>query len=118
MERAMLFDRAIKPVTLSVSVVAETTDLVGRAASEMLARSLETMTVAATWLSAVPPTSFVGAILAAFYLGGAIASHVRIGSPLVIDVLFGFCLALMVSGGAWLRAARLRQLLPFNTSTK
>jgi len=117
----MLFDRGIKLVPLSV--VAETTDLVGRAASEMLARSLETMTVAAALLYAVPPTSFVGAILAAFYLGGAIASDVRIASPLVIDVLFGFllfgfCLALMVSGGAWLRAARLCQLLPFNTSTK
>ena len=65
-----------------------------------------------TLLYAVPPTSFVGAILLTGYLGGAIASHVRIGSPLFTHVLFGFYLGLMVWGALWMRDARPRQLLP------
>ncbi|HLG84693.1 MAG TPA: DoxX family protein [Bradyrhizobium sp.] len=109
----MLFDRGIKLVPLSV--VAEAMDLVGHAASETLARAPGAVTVLWTLLYAVPPTSLVGAILAAVYLGGTIASHVRIGSP---HVLLGVYLGLIVWGGLWLRDARLRQLLPFNTSTK
>jgi DoxX-like family len=107
----LLFDGAIKLVPLSV--VTETMDRIGYGSSETLARSLGAITVACTLLYAVPPTSFVGAILLTGYLGGAIASHVRIGSPLFTHVLFGFYLGVMVWGGLWLRDARLRQLLPF-----
>jgi len=105
----LLFDGAIKLVPLSV--VTETMDRIGYGSSETLARSLAAITVACTLLYAVPPTSFVGAILLTGYLGGAIASHVRIGSPLFTHVLFGLYLGLMVWGGLWLRDARLRQLL-------
>jgi hypothetical protein len=79
---------------------------------------LGAITVVCTLLYAVPPTSFVGAILLTGYLGGAIASHVRIADPLFTHVLFGFYLGLMVWGGLWLRDPRLRQLLPFKTSPK
>jgi hypothetical protein len=48
------------------------------------------------------------------YLGGAMASHLRIGSPLFTHVLFGFYLGLMVWGGLWLRDPDLRRLLPFH----
>jgi hypothetical protein len=107
----LLFDGAIKLVPLSV--VTETMDRIGYGSSETLARSLAAITVACTLLYAVPPTSFVGAILLTGYLGGAIASHVRIGSPLFTHVPFGFYLGVMVWGGLWLREAKLRQLLPF-----
>src|ERR1700758_3493383 len=105
----LLFDGAIKLVPLSV--VTETMDRIGYGSSETLARSLAAITVACTLLYAVPPTSFVGAILLTGYLGGAIASHVRIGSPLFTHVLLGFYLGLMVWGAVWMRDARPRQLL-------
>jgi hypothetical protein len=112
----LLFDGAIKLVPLGV--VTETIDRIGYGSSETLARSLGAITVICTLLYTMPPTSFVGAILLIGYLGGAIASHARIGSPLFTHILFGLYLGLMVWGGLWLRDARLRQLLPFNTSTK
>ncbi len=74
--------------------------------------TLGAITVVCTLLSAVPPTSFVGAILLAGYLVGAIASYVRIDSPLLTHLLFGSCLGVMVWGGLWLRDTGLCQLLP------
>src|SRR6266481_4101631 len=66
------------------------------------------ITVACTVLYAIPPTSILGAILLTGYLGGAMASHVRIGSPLFTHTLFGLYLGLMVWGGLWLRDGSLR----------
>jgi hypothetical protein len=81
--------------------------------SESLARTLGVITVACTILYAIPPTSIVGAILLTGYLGGAMASHLRIGSPLFTHILFGFYLGLMVWVGLWLRDRNLRALIPF-----
>ncbi len=106
----LLFDGAIKLVPLGV--VTETMDRIGYGSSETLARSLGAITVVCMLLYAVPPTSFVGAILVTFYLGGLIASHVQIGSPLVTHALFGLSLGLIVWGGLLLRGARPCQLLP------
>ena len=75
----LLFDGAIKLVPWPV--VTETMDRMGYGSSETLARSLGLITLVCTVLYAVPPTSILGAILLTGYLGGAIASHVRIGSP-------------------------------------
>ena len=47
------------------------------------------------------------------YLGGAMASHLRIGSPPFTHTLFGFYFGLMVWGGLWLRDRSLRALIPF-----
>jgi hypothetical protein len=107
----LLFDGAIKLVPWPI--VTETMDRIGYGSSETLARSLGVITVACTVLYAIPPTSIVGAILLTGYLGGAMASHLRIGSPLFTHTLFGFYLGLMVWGGLWLRDRRLRALLPF-----
>jgi hypothetical protein len=107
----MLFDGAIKLVPWPV--VTETMDRIGYGSSESLARTLGLITVACTVLYAIPPTSIVGAILLTGYLGGAMASHLRIGSPLFTHTLFGFYLGLMLWGGLWLRDPNLRALLPF-----
>ncbi|WP_315701611.1 MULTISPECIES: DoxX family protein [unclassified Bradyrhizobium] len=107
----MLFDGAIK--LLPLSVVTETMERIGYGSSEAMARSLGVITIACTVLYAIPPTSMVGAILLTGYLGGAIAAHVRIGSPLFSHVLFGLYLGLMVWGGLWLRDRHLRALLPW-----
>jgi len=58
------------------------------------------------------PTAILGAILITGYLGGAIATHVRINSPLVSHSLFGVYLGLMLWGGMWLRDPRVRALIP------
>ncbi|WP_407148622.1 DoxX family protein [Bradyrhizobium sp. ORS 86] len=107
----LLFDGAIKLVPWPV--VTDTMDKMGFGASETLARSLGLITIVCTLLYSVPPTSILGAILLTGYLGGAIASHVRIGSPLFTHTLFGLYLGLMVWGGLYLRDGNLRALLPF-----
>ncbi len=107
----LLFDGAVKLVPWPV--VTETMDRIGYGSSETLARSLGAITVACTVLYAIPPTSILGAILLTGYLGGAIASHLRIGSPLFTHTLFGFYLGLMVWGGLWLRDRKLRALMPW-----
>jgi hypothetical protein len=108
----LLFDGAIKLVPWPV--VTETMDKMGYGSSENLARGLGIITIVCTMLYAVPPTSILGAILLTGYLGGAIASHVRIGSPLFSHVPFGLYLGLMVWGGLWLRDRNLRSLMPFH----
>ena len=108
----LLFDGAIKLVPWPV--VTETMDKMGYGSSETLARSLGIITIVCTVLYSIPPTSILGAILVTGYLGGAIASHVRIGSPLFSHTLFGLYLGLMVWGGLWLRDRNLRSLLPFH----
>jgi hypothetical protein len=108
----LLFDGAIKLVPWPV--VTETMDRMGYGSSETLARSLGLITIVCTVLYAVPPTSILGAILLTGYLGGAIASHVRIGIPLFSHVLFGLYLGLMLWGGLWLRRKSLRTVLPFS----
>jgi DoxX-like family len=107
----LLFDGAIKLVPWPV--VTETMDKMGYGASETLARSLGIITIVCTVLYSIPPTSILGAILLTGYLGGAIASHLRIGSPLFSHTLFGLYLGLMLWGGLWLRDERLHSLIPF-----
>src|SRR2546430_563481 len=107
----LLFDGAIKLVPWPI--VTETMDKMGYGSSETLARSLGVITIVCTVLYSIPPTSILGAILLTGYLGGAMASHVRIGSPLFTHTLFGLYLGLMVWGGLWLRDRSLRSLLPF-----
>lgn len=59
----------------------------------------------------VPQTSILGAVLLTGYLGGAIASQVRIGKPL-FDVLFPVIFGVLIWAGIFLREDRLRILLP------
>jgi hypothetical protein len=61
-----------------------------------------------TVLYAIPRTAVLGAILLTGYLGGAIATHVRIGDDFTPPVI----MALLLWGGLYLRDARLRALLP------
>jgi DoxX-like family len=107
----LLFDGAIKLVPWPV--VTETMNRIGYGSSETLARSLGIITIVCTVLYAIPPTSILGAILLTGYLGGAMASHLRIGSPLFSHILFGFYLGLMLWGGLWLRDKNLRASIPF-----
>ena len=66
----------------------------------------------ATALYAWQRTALLGAILLTGYLGGAVATHLRVGSPLFGYTLFGVYLGIMLWGGLWLRDSRIRALLP------
>ena len=66
--------------------------------------------LASTLLYVIPRTSLFGAILLTGYLGGAVASNVRVATPL-FNILFPVVFAALVWGGLWLRDRRLRQLL-------
>ncbi len=61
----------------------------------------------------VPRTSVLGAVLLTGYLGGAVATHVRVGNPLFTHVLFPTYIAALLWGGFMLRDARLRAFLPW-----
>jgi hypothetical protein len=54
-------------------------------------------------LHAVPRTAVLGAIWLTGFLGGAIAAHYRIGSPLATHVLFGVYVAVIMWAGLALR---------------
>ena len=65
-----------------------------------------------TVLYVIPRTAVLGAILLTGYLGGAVATHVRVGSPLFSHILFPVYLAVLLWGGLYLRDGRLRALIP------
>ena len=59
----------------------------------------------------IPRTAILGAVLLTGYMGGAIATHVRVGSPLLTHKLFPVYVAVVVWGGLLLRDERLRNVL-------
>ncbi|OYX60159.1 MAG: polyhydroxyalkanoate depolymerase [Sphingomonadales bacterium 32-64-17] len=61
----------------------------------------------------LPRTSVLGAVLMTALIGGAMATHMRVGSPLFSHTLFGIYLSLFMWGGLWLRLPELRALFPF-----
>jgi uncharacterized membrane protein (UPF0182 family) len=65
-----------------------------------------------TLLYLIPRTSILGAILLTGYLGGATATHVRMGGPL-FNILFAVLFGVVVWAGIYLRDERLRTLIPF-----
>src|SRR5271169_1456539 len=96
-------------------IVTETMDRIGYGASESTVRNLGVVAVCCAGLCAFPPASIPGAILLTGYLGGAMASHLRIGSPLFSHILFGFYLSVMVWGGLWSRDTNLPALMPIGS---
>jgi hypothetical protein len=67
-------------------------------------------------LYAIPRTSLLGAIYITGYLGGALAAHLRIGSPLATHVLFAVYVATFLWLGLVLRSPDLARLLVRGTS--
>lgn len=74
---------------------------------------LGTVLLVCTVLYLIPLTSVLGAILLTAYLGGAVATHVRVEDPLFTHVLFPVYVGAMIWAGLYLRDDRLRALLPF-----
>jgi len=107
----LLFDGGIKLMPLEI--VTQTSAQIGLPTDPSFARLLGVITIVCTALYAVPKTSVLGAILLTGYMGGAIATHLRIGSPLFSHTLFGVYLGLLVWAGIYLRCPRLRAIVPF-----
>ena len=63
-----------------------------------------------------PRTSVLGAILLTAIMGGAIASHMRIGDPLFSHTLFGVYLGVMLWAALYLRDGKLRALIPLRSA--
>ena len=57
----------------------------------------------------VPRTAILGAVLLTGYLGGAVASHIRVGNPLFSHTLFPIYIAIFIWGGLYLRDGRVKQ---------
>ena len=68
--------------------------------------------IASTLLYLIPRTAVLGAILLTGYLGGAVATHVRIHDPIFSHMLFPVYFGALLWGGLYLRDRRVRALLP------
>jgi hypothetical protein len=105
----MLMDVTIKLLQLPIAVDAG--EQLGWPAASVF--PLGIVLLICTALYAFPRTSVLGAILLTAYLGGAVAAHARIGSPILSHTLFGVYLGVILWGGLYLRNGRLRALIPY-----
>ncbi len=104
----MLFDSITK--LMRVDAVMKATVKVGYPASAIPIIGL--ILLVCTIVYAIPATSILGAILLTGYLGGAVATNLRIGNPLLTNTLFPVYFGILLWGGLFLRERRLRSLLP------
>ena len=75
-----------------------------------LAVVLAVLELGSTLIYVIPQTAVLGAILLTGYLGGAVATHLRIGEASHTALIVG--LGVLVWGGLFLRDARVRALIP------
>jgi hypothetical protein len=107
----LLFDSIIHIVRISV-VDQGFADL-GYAVT--LARPLGIIELICLILYVIPRTSVLGAVLLTGYLGGAVATNVRVGAPLFTHVLFPVYVGVLLWGGLYLRDSRLRAIFPLRS---
>jgi hypothetical protein len=103
----LLFDVAIKLLRLPVG--AESARELGYPPESMFGIGL--VHLAFLTIHWIPRTAVLGAVLLTGYLGGAIATHVRVGNPLFSHQLFPVYVAASIWGGLYLRDSRVRILL-------
>jgi len=101
---------------LQVDAVVTTTEALGY--SPNLVFPLGIILLGCVLVYLLPATSTVGAVLLTGYLGGAIATHVRVGSPLLTHILFPAYVAALLWGSLLLRDPRLRELAPWSDRSR
>lgn len=106
----LAMDAAMKIAALPI--VSETAVTIGWNDDPGFWQAMGVLLLAITALYAWPRTAVLGAILLTGYLGGALATHLRIGSPFFSHTLFGVYLGIATWGGLWLRDPRIRSILP------
>lgn len=109
----LLFDAVFKLLRHPAAV--EGTAQLGYPVSVIFA--LGVLQVVCLVLYLVPRTSVFGAILWTGYLGGAVATHVRVGNPLFSHILTPVYIAVLLFAGLWLRDAQLRALIPVRATS-
>ncbi len=105
----MLFDSISK--LIKTPQVVEATAKLGY--PESMIPVIGTILLILTVLYVVPRTSIFGAILLTGYLGGAVASNLRIMSPLFSNILFPIYFAVILWGGIYLRDDLISEFIPF-----
>jgi len=88
-------------------VVVEATRQLGYPESAIIGIGVVLLTC--TLLYLFPRTSILGAILLTGYMGGAVATHVRVGAG--FNAAFAVMFGVLVWAGLWLRETRVRNLL-------
>jgi hypothetical protein len=107
----LLFDSVIK--LLALRPVVESFAQLGYPAD--IARGIGALLLGCLLLYVIPRTSVLGAILLTGYLGGAVATHLRVGDPLLSHVLFPVYVGVLLWGGLFLREQRLGALVPLRS---
>ena len=104
----LIFDGVGK--LLRVQPVVEGTASLGYPVSVIFPLGVTLLTCVFVYL--MPRTAVLGALLLTGYLGGAVATHVRVGNPVFSHMLFPTYVAALLWGGLLLRDSRLRAFLP------
>ncbi len=107
----LLFDSVIH--VMKIPPVVESFGQLGYPAG--LALGIGILELVCLTLYVIPRTAILGAVLLTGYLGGAVASQVRIGAPLFSHALFPVYVGLLVWGGLYVRESRLRVLIPLRS---
>jgi hypothetical protein len=108
----LIFDATIKVLRLQPAI--EGTAQLGYPTSVVLPIGIIQVVCLIVYL--IPRTTVLGAVLWTGYLGGAIATHVRLGNPLLTHQLFPIIIAALLWAGPWLSDPRVRALLPIRRS--
>jgi DoxX-like protein len=98
---------------LAMPVVLSTSAELGFPGTPALAHTLGVILLICTALYVYPRTAVLGAVLLTAFLGGTVATHLRVGNPLFTHMLFGVYLGMLLWAGLYLRDASLRALFPW-----
>jgi hypothetical protein len=107
----LLFDATIKIIRLAPAL--EGTARLGYSVSIVLPLGIVLLVCVVLYM--IPRTSILGAILLTGYLGGAVASNVRVGNPLFGYILAPVYVAVLLWLGLFLRDSRVRELIPLRS---
>ena len=110
----LIFDSVGK--LLEVQPVIDGTKELGYSPDVVLGLGVTLLSCVVVYL--IPQTSVLGSVLLTGYLGGAVATHVRVGNPLLTHVLFPTYIAALLWGGLILRDAQLGRFLPWRDRSR
>ena len=103
----LLLDASVK--IFPVQAVVEGSAQLGYPVETMLPIGITLLSCVILYL--IPRTSVFGALLLTGYLGGAIATHVRVGNPLFSHILPPIYVSILIWGSLYLRDARVRAVV-------
>lgn len=109
-----LLPASVAPKLINASVAVDALVEIGWPAGYLLLLGI--VELGCLILLVIPRTTLLGAVLMTGLLGGAMASHLRAGSPLFSHTLFSVYLGLFMWTAVWLRDERLRSLFPLRSN--